>query len=52
LNFPAGKKLIVFCQSGKRSQLAAAKLAEQGYRSVFSLSGGLNSWLGQAKTWT
>lgn len=46
MSFEAGRKIVVFCQSGKRSQAAALKLMEQGHRQVYSLAGGLASWKG------
>ena len=40
---PAGKKVAVYCRSGRRSANAAAKLAEQGYE-VTNLKGGILAW--------
>lgn len=37
------KKVYVYCRSGKRSMVAASKLATQGYRSV-NLKGGYMAW--------
>ncbi len=41
---PAGKTLILQCQSGNRSEQAARKLLAAGYPSVTHLGGGLNHW--------
>ena len=40
---PAGKKLAVYCRSGRRSANAATKLVAAGYPSV-NLKGGINAW--------
>ena len=40
---PAGKKVAVYCRSGRRSANAAAKLAAEGYRCV-NLKGGILAW--------
>jgi len=36
-------KIIVYCQSGNRSGMAAKKLIEMGYTNVYDM-GGINSW--------
>ncbi len=36
--------IVIICQSGKRSETAAAILTKNGYASVYSLEGGLNTW--------
>lgn len=36
-------KIIVYCQSGNRSGLAAKQLIEMGYTNVYDM-GGINSW--------
>ena len=38
--------IIVYCQSGIRSQEAAQKLADMGYTSLYNLDGGLINWGG------
>jgi sulfur-carrier protein adenylyltransferase/sulfurtransferase len=38
------RPLILMCASGTRSLLAAANLKQMGYRSVRSLTGGLDAW--------
>ncbi|MBF2016475.1 MAG: rhodanese-like domain-containing protein [Rivularia sp. T60_A2020_040] len=39
-----GKKLILHCQSGRRSAQAAQKLFAAGFEQVTHLEGGLNAW--------
>jgi adenylyltransferase/sulfurtransferase len=46
------RPLVVYCQSGQRSQAAVRLLIEQGFTEVSSLAGGLTAWFaepGQAK---
>jgi rhodanese-related sulfurtransferase len=38
------KPVIVVCESGNRSEKAAAALRKQGFAQVFSLSGGMGAW--------
>lgn len=37
--------LVVYCQSGGRSNIAAETLADLGYRHVYNVSGSMNAWL-------
>ena len=39
------EKLVVYCTSGDRSATAASYLLRNGYKDVFNLSGGINSWI-------
>lgn len=41
---PRPSRLVVYCQSGARSALAARSLAELGYTDVQSLAGGFGRW--------
>ena len=36
--------IVVYCQSGHRSNIAAETLADLGYRHVYNVSGSMNSW--------
>ena len=36
--------VFVYCQSGKRSAVAAAKLHAQGFSHIYELIGGMNAW--------
>ncbi len=36
--------IVVYCQSGRRSNIAARTLAELGYRYVYSVAGSMNAW--------
>ncbi len=38
------KRVILYCKSGSRSALAAASLADMGYRRVAHLDGGIVAW--------
>ncbi len=40
------KTYIVYCQAGKRSQIAAGYLIQNGIKNVMSLSGGISNWDG------
>jgi phage shock protein E len=37
--------LVVYCQSGHRSNIAAETLADMGYRHVYNVTGSMNAWL-------
>ena len=37
--------LVVYCQSGYRSNIAAETLADLGYRHVYNVTGSMNAWL-------
>lgn len=37
--------IVVYCQSGKRSNIAADTLMELGYRNVYNIRGSMNAWL-------
>ena len=39
------EKLVVYCSSGDRSTIAASYLLKLGYRNIYNLSGGINSWI-------
>lgn len=43
------RPLVVYCQTGVRSLLAAATLQELGYRDVRSLAGGYQAWRSQGR---
>ncbi len=40
----AGTEIVVYCRGGNRSMLAAKALQQLGYKNIFSLEGGINSW--------
>ena len=40
---PVGKKIAIYCRSGRRSANAAGKLADEGYKCV-NLKGGIVAW--------
>jgi rhodanese-related sulfurtransferase len=37
--------LVVYCQSGHRSNIAAETLADLGYRHVYNLTGSMDAWV-------
>ena len=40
-----GEHIVVYCQSGHRSNIAAETLADLGYTHVYNVSGSMNAWL-------
>lgn len=44
VTFDPNKTLVLYCQSGRRSTLAAQKLIDAGFSQVTHLKGGLNTW--------
>ena len=40
----AGRDLIVFCHTGKRSLVIAKYLVSEGFEQVISLDGGIDAW--------
>lgn len=47
LEIGAGKDdhIVVYCQSGKRSNIAADTLTDLGYKNVYNIRGSMNAWL-------
>lgn len=39
-----GDHIVVYCQSGHRSNIAAETLADLGYSRVYNVSGSMNAW--------
>jgi phage shock protein E len=37
--------IVVYCQSGHRSNIAAETLADLGYKHVYNVRGSMNAWL-------
>ncbi len=37
--------IVVYCQSGHRSNIAAETLANLGYRHVYNVAGSMNAWI-------
>jgi rhodanese-related sulfurtransferase len=44
LSVPAGQVVVVYCQSGRRSQQAAQRSLAAGWSQVVQLAGGLTAW--------
>jgi rhodanese-related sulfurtransferase len=51
-NLPKTVAIVLYCASGHRSGLAAAKLDSAGFSSVYSLTGGFGSWTGPKKPYS
>ena len=41
----ADTEVVLYCQSGRRSLLAAKSLYDMGYRKVYSLANGFKGWV-------
>lgn len=37
--------IVVYCQSGRRSNIAAETLSDLGYRHVYNVAGSMNAWI-------
>lgn len=37
--------IVVYCQSGRRSNIAAETLADLGYKHVYNVEGSMNAWM-------
>ncbi len=44
LRADADDHIVVYCQSGHRSNIAAETLADLGYRNVYNVNGSMNAW--------
>ncbi|KKG11101.1 hypothetical protein EO92_16880 [Methanosarcina sp. 2.H.A.1B.4] len=42
---PKGKKILVYCRSGRRSAAASQILVDAGYTGVYNMEGGINEWI-------
>lgn len=41
---PKDEPVVLYCQSGRRSEAAAEMLAKEGFRKVITLKGGISGW--------
>lgn len=41
---PKNKKVLVYCKTGKRSEIASEMLVKAGNSQVYNLAGGINAW--------
>lgn len=44
-----GRATLIYCAAGGRSAAACGFLAEQGYRNLMNLAGGISSWPGEVQ---
>ncbi|MEK6983338.1 MAG: rhodanese-like domain-containing protein [Nanoarchaeota archaeon] len=46
-NLPSEKdsKIVLYCRTGRMSEIAAQKLAEKGYSNVYNVVGGMVEWV-------
>lgn len=49
LKLDKNKTYIVYCASGRRSAQAANLMATKGFKKVYNLEGGINSWTGEIR---
>jgi rhodanese-related sulfurtransferase len=45
IGVPLDEHVVVYCQSGRRSNIAAETLADLGYTHVYNVQGSLNAWV-------
>ncbi len=45
IGVPTDEHIVVYCQSGHRSNIAAETLADLGYTHVYNVNGSMNAWL-------
>lgn len=43
-DLPLKKTILVYCKSGKRSEIATKKLLSLGYTTVYNMEGGIEAW--------
>lgn len=45
IGVPLAEHIVVYCQSGHRSNIAAETLADLGYTHVYNVRGSMNAWV-------
>ena len=45
IGVPLAEHIVVYCQSGHRSNIAAETLADLGYTHVYNIRGSMNAWV-------
>jgi phage shock protein E len=45
IGVPLDEHVVVYCQSGQRSNIAAETLADLGYTHVYNVRGSMNAWV-------
>lgn len=45
-NLDKTKTYAIYCQSGRRSAIAASQMAKLGFTSLYNLNGGIGAWAG------
>ena len=49
-NLEKTKTYAIYCQSGRRSAIAASQMAKLGFTSLYNLNGGIGAWAGAGQT--
>jgi phage shock protein E len=49
-NLDKTKTYAIYCQSGRRSAIAASQMAKLGFTSLYNLNGGIGAWAGAGQT--
>ena len=49
-NLDNTKTYAIYCQSGRRSAIAASQMAKLGFTSLYNLNGGIGAWAGAGQT--
>ena len=49
-NLDKTKTYAIYCQSGRRSAIAASQMAKLGFTSLYNLNGGISAWAGAGQT--
>lgn len=44
------EKYVIVCRSGNRSTEASGILAENGFKNIYNMTGGMNTWTGEIVT--
>jgi phage shock protein E len=49
-NLDKTKTYAIYCQSGRRSAIAASQMVKLGFTSLYNLNGGIGAWAGAGQT--
>ncbi len=45
-----GARIILYCRSGRMSEIASRALIDQGYTQLFDVQGGMSAWEASGRT--